>query len=32
LWRMTKKTETTPITTTSGPAAISRIVIGADYP
>jgi hypothetical protein len=33
LWRITKNTEMMPITTTSGPAAISRIgTIGADYP
>jgi hypothetical protein len=31
-WRMTKKTETMPITATSGPAAISNRPIGADYP
>src|SRR6266568_3356187 len=32
LWRMTKNTETMPITATSGPAAISSRPIGADYP
>jgi hypothetical protein len=32
LWRMTKNTETMPITATSGPAAISNRPIGADYP
>jgi hypothetical protein len=33
LWRITKNTEMMPITTTSGPAAIStRATIGADYP